>query len=420
MMRRVFTILPLTVSALCLIAGTRTVPSVIGTATQDQLSELTDDRPGAISSELHHHSFDDIRDPRGVAACVDNFSIPKHGIGQDPQISGEPDRWCDLLSTLSDGSYIINFDSAQLWSFEKRSSSNTGVPALTVKMFAEDGALGNHEGLRVELDIEDVDVTARGGALKVAVTPSDVDYAYPDIYVARMEEDVGVNARAFRASPTRETSITTTAFYARHGNIVNAMDIGENNVITSCDDRFDTGTPQTSCAGSYLNSFPFGCPDSLCDVDGTTATPDEESFSASDFEVVLSGASVDNADGQHTHTGVKSWGLFDPATGDSDKIQWAPAKAITITKVWCSTNAGTVTIMPDERAEATPNTQGVDILSAALICDITSHSSCASGCDVNTINNGSIDAYDPVSLDIDAVSTATFVRIHLEYAMTGL
>ena len=117
------------------------------------------------------------------------------------------------------------------------------------------------------------------------------------------------------------------------------------------------------------------------------------------------------------YTRTKSFGVFDPATGDSDKIQWSPHAAIVITKVWCSTDAGTVTIMPDERAEATPNTQGTDILSAGLVCDTNNQSSCASGCTVNTITNGAIDAYDPVSLDIDAVSTAVFVRIHFEYTV---
>ncbi|KKN70755.1 hypothetical protein LCGC14_0427500 [marine sediment metagenome] len=116
-------------------------------------------------------------------------------------------------------------------------------------------------------------------------------------------------------------------------------------------------------------------------------------------------------------TRTKSWNLFTPATGDSDKIQWSTATAVTITKVWCSTDTGTVTIMPDERAETTPNSQGTDILSAGLVCDNLSQSSCASGCDVNTITNGTIDAYDPVSLDIDAVSTATFLRVHFEYTV---
>lgn len=121
-------------------------------------------------------------------------------------------------------------------------------------------------------------------------------------------------------------------------------------------------------------------------------------------------------------TRTKSWNLFDPATGDSGKIQWAPATAITITRVYCSTDTGTVTIMPDERVEATPNTQGVDVLSAALVCDTGTRTSCGSShpsqpCDVDTITNASIDADDPVSWDIDAVSTATFVRVHVEFTV---
>ncbi len=120
-------------------------------------------------------------------------------------------------------------------------------------------------------------------------------------------------------------------------------------------------------------------------------------------------------------TRSKSFGIFDPVTGDSGKVQWAPPLPITITKVWCSTlpATATVTIMPDERAEGTPNTGGTDILSAGLVCDDGSQSSCASGCTVNTISNATIDAYDPVSWDIDATggATPTMVRVHVEYTV---
>ena len=91
----------------------------------------------------------------------------------------------------------------------------------------------------------------------------------------------------------------------------------------------------------------------------------------------------------------------------------------TITRVWCSTDVGTVNLNFEERTEAAPNSAGVDMLSAALVCNSTTQTSCAAGCDVNTIQNQPVDQYDPIRLMIDSVATApNEVNIHVEYTVT--
>ena len=80
------------------------------------------------------------------------------------------------------------------------------------------------------------------------------------------------------------------------------------------------------------------------------------------------------------------WVFYDPATAlpatlDPTSIWANRARAITITEVWCETDANTATINI-QRDDGSP----LDILSADLVCDTTpGQSSCASGCDVNTI-----------------------------------
>ena len=117
-------------------------------------------------------------------------------------------------------------------------------------------------------------------------------------------------------------------------------------------------------------------------------------------------------------TDVATMNLDSPVTDDSSDFDFSCSgtNGCAITKVWCSTDTGTATINFEERVETTPNTAGVDVLSAGLVCDTGSQSSCASGCDVDTISNGGIDQYDPINLQVDAVaSTPGVVRIHVQY-----
>ncbi len=105
-----------------------------------------------------------------------------------------------------------------------------------------------------------------------------------------------------------------------------------------------------------------------------------------------------------------------PVTGDSNMVQIYWPATVTITRVACSIDTGTsVTINFDERAEATPNTAGTNTLSADLVCDTNSQTSCSSGCDVNTISDSGIAIRVPHNLQITGVSgTVNVLRVHLE------
>ncbi len=96
-----------------------------------------------------------------------------------------------------------------------------------------------------------------------------------------------------------------------------------------------------------------------------------------------------------------------PTTADDAMIQWKFAHDITIARISCSTDAGTVTIQLDERAEATPNSAGTDVMTSALVCDTNNQAT-------TSFANATIAADAPLSLDIDAVATATLVRIFID------
>ena len=70
--------------------------------------------------------------------------------------------------------------------------------------------------------------------------------------------------------------------------------------------------------------------------------------------LTLAGDSLD-ADAE-LYSGTKDQYLDDPTTADVGKPQITFPVAVTITRIWCSTDTGTATIQFDERAEATPNT----------------------------------------------------------------
>jgi hypothetical protein len=119
-------------------------------------------------------------------------------------------------------------------------------------------------------------------------------------------------------------------------------------------------------------------------------------------------------------TRVVTISILDPTTANDDRTAFVcdGDNGCTITKVWCSTDTLTVSINFEERTETGPNSAGTDVLSSALVCDSGSQSSCASGCDVNTITNGPIDRYDPIRLMVDAAGAANEVNIHVEYTVT--
>lgn len=114
---------------------------------------------------------------------------------------------------------------------------------------------------------------------------------------------------------------------------------------------------------------------------------------------------------------TKSIWIDTPVVADSGRIQIMFPVAVHITRVAASTKlaTSTVTFNLDQRAAATPDTAGTDVLSAGLVADTNQQTSCASGCDVNTITAGAIAANVPVAITISAIANApTDVRIHVQ------
>lgn len=85
--------------------------------------------------------------------------------------------------------------------------------------------------------------------------------------------------------------------------------------------------------------------------------------------------------------------------------------AITITRVSCSTDVGTAVIQGDERAAATPNTGGTDVLTSTLTCDSDEQAT-------TSFANASIASRVPLNFDIDSVATAPRrLRINVEFTI---
>ncbi len=117
------------------------------------------------------------------------------------------------------------------------------------------------------------------------------------------------------------------------------------------------------------------------------------------------------------YTGTKSLTLFDPAAGDTGRVQIMLPKDATITRVACSVKAATsVSINLDKRSATTPDTAGTNALSAALVCGTNQRTTCSSGCDVNTISSGGVTARAPLALTISNVTgTPDTLRVYVEY-----
>ena len=103
---------------------------------------------------------------------------------------------------------------------------------------------------------------------------------------------------------------------------------------------------------------------------------------------------------------AKTINIFDPTTGDTNQVQIYWPAAVTMARIVCSVDTGTVSINFDERAEATPNTAGTDTLATALVCDTDSQSTAS-------FSDSGIAADVPHNLQITATSgSPTVVRIH--------
>lgn len=150
----------------------------------------------------------------------------------------------------------------------------------------------------------------------------------------------------------------------------------------------------------------------LLNLTGDTLSVNEGTLTDTKYCTYASGSGIvcnSDADSLTGATFIKSAILYNPTTAESGLVQLYFPHAVTITEVVCSTDTGTATIQFDERAEATPNSGGTDVLTSALVCDSDSQSTTG-------FDNAGIAADVPLNLDIDAVaSTPTKLRIHVYY-----
>ena len=188
-----------------------------------------------------------------------------------------------------------------------------------------------------------------------------------------------------------------------------------------------SGLACTTCvAATELASADFGdfsCNGTTCALDSLSVAAgvyaaasidgDDVNSNLAGRSLTLNAASPDTLDADaELYTDSIGFNLENPAIADNGKFSTYFSLASTITKVYCSVDSGTVTINLNERALATPDTTGTDVLSAGLVCDTDTQTSCASGCDVNTITNAGIDTTDPLALEIDGTSgSPTILRV---------
>lgn len=109
---------------------------------------------------------------------------------------------------------------------------------------------------------------------------------------------------------------------------------------------------------------------------------------------------------------VKSVTLFDPSTGDSGRVQVMFDEAVTITRVACSVKGGTsATIQLDKRTASAPDSNGVAVMTAPLVCDGDQEATSA------FVSPG-IAARAPVALVISGVSgTPDTLRVFISYTV---
>jgi hypothetical protein len=117
-------------------------------------------------------------------------------------------------------------------------------------------------------------------------------------------------------------------------------------------------------------------------------------------------------------TRTKTINLLAPTTSDSGTVAFQLPLATNVVRVSCATigSSTNATINLNKRSESTPATPGTDVLSAGLVCDTDSQTSCASGCDVNTISSGAITARQLLFLTISSVTGSPIsLIVHVEF-----
>lgn len=103
--------------------------------------------------------------------------------------------------------------------------------------------------------------------------------------------------------------------------------------------------------------------------------------------------------------------LENPTAADSGKFQWKPGNGLTLTRISCDVDGGSVSINFELRTQAAPNSPGTLVLSVPLVCGPVTT-------DTFLFANAHIGPDVPVAL---AVSTTTgapgIVRIHAKYQL---
>lgn len=113
-------------------------------------------------------------------------------------------------------------------------------------------------------------------------------------------------------------------------------------------------------------------------------------------------------------TESKTFAIDDPDT--NVVIAFQIPYAATISNIQGSTigASSTVSLNVEKRAQTTIATPGTDVLSAELVADTNNQSSCASGCDVNTIASATVTAYQWIVITISSTAntpTHAFVTV---------
>jgi hypothetical protein len=190
-----------------------------------------------------------------------------------------------------------------------------------------------------------------------------------------------------------------------------------------------TGASNTAALGRYLRgdgtnfvassvaaAGAGACANQFVRAANDNAPPTCSSVGAADVAIAspsgaqLSGVSSANLAAANK-TLEKSIVIFAPATTDTNMVQIYFGQAVTLARLACSTDTGSVDINFDQRTEAAPNSAGTNVLSSSLSCTTSTGVTTA-------FTSASVSADAPLNLQIAAVSgTPNVVRIHVKVTM---